>query len=193
MVPFDSPLNKHLFMCALLNFLLCSITFGTLRAAPDAARVGLECGPLNHTVALIIFIRMFSIPLIVSLGICFKHLRRFTLMMDIYTVTILLCIEVMLATMQLTQLRCYESLKTDPITGTAIFVYAMVLLITVDTMRLIYFAISREASAVIEESFDDEIELLLNEVENSSTPLQEEPQRKKPTRTIIPAPNTPGL
>ena len=137
MMPFDSPFNKHLFVCALINFLLCSITIGTLRAAPDAARVEMECGPLNHITVLLIITRVFSIPLIVSLGICFKHLRRFMLMMDIYTVTILLCIEVMLSTMQLTQLRCYESLKTDPLTGTAIFVYAMVLLITVDTMRLL--------------------------------------------------------
>ena len=100
---FFGPLSKHLFVCALLNFLLCSVTFGTFRAAADPTRVQLECGPLHHVIMIIIFFLLFSIPCIVLMCLLFKSFKHFALIIDIYTVTILLCIEVMISSMQLTQ------------------------------------------------------------------------------------------
>lgn len=173
----DSHFSKHFYVCALLNFLICSVTFGTYRAAADPTRVELECGPLNHVVMLLIFMRMFAIPCIMLLCICIKELKRYALMLDIYAVTILLCVEVMLSSMQLTQYRCYESLKTDPSDGMAIFTHAMALVITIDIMRIVYFAISREPYAHASDyPTDDEIELLLMEPEPQETPLTPQPR-----------------
>ena len=170
MAIFQGPLSKHLFVCALLNFLLCSITFGTLRAAADPTRVQLECGALYHVVMTLIFLRLFSVPCIVMMCLLFKHLSQFALILDIYVITILLCIEVMVSSMQLTQFRCYDTLKTDPSRGTAVFVYAMALLITVDTLRLVYFASSRESPLTPSHQppTDEEIELLLTDIDDDA-------------------------
>ena len=175
---FYGPLSKHLFVCALLNFLLCSVTFGTFRAAADPTRVRLECGPLHHVIMVIIFLRLFSVPCIVLMCLLFKSFKHFALIIDIYTVTILLCIEVMISSMQLTQYRCYEALKTDPSQGMAVFVYAMALLITVDTLRLVYFAAAKEHPTTPNQiPTDDEIELMLADTDDDKPP---KPQSNAP-------------
>lgn len=184
MAIFHGPLSKHLFVCALLNFLLCSITYGTFRAAADPTQVQHECGPLYPAVMAIIFLRLFSIPCIVLMCMFFKGVTAFALVIDIYIVTLLLCIEVMVSSMQLTQFRCYETLKTDPTRGTAVFVYAMTLLITLDTLRLIHFAASKPNTS-IPIITDEEIELLLAEPDEE-TPTNNKAQTTTPTTTTTP-------
>ena len=182
-----NPILRHLFVCALLNFMLCSLSFGTLRAAADDDKVRIECGSLASVTYMIIFLRLICIPSIVLLCVWFKGVTRFALMLDVYFATLFLCTELVTSSMQLTRFRCYESLKTDPTHGFAAFVYTMSLLITVDAMRVVYFVFSREEIKCKGPPTDDEIELLLQELDEDE---EEAPIRKKPTK---PAECAPGL
>lgn len=185
MIP-GGPLARHMFVCSLLNFILCSIMFGTFRAAPDRDLVLVECGSLTYVVFAIIFIRSSCIPVIAVWCTMFKTLLRYALMAEALCVTIILCMELITSATQLTRFQCYQSLKTDPDQGTAIFVHATCLVIVSDTLQLVYFICSREITKPTPAvDYDDEIELLLQEIDNTPiTPDDEDErtQRKKPTK-----------
>ena len=194
MIP-GGPLSRHMFVCSLLNFVLCSILFGTLKAAPDRDLVLIECGSLTYVVYAIIFIRSNCLPGIVIICAVFKHLTRYAFMMEAFCITATLCMELIISATQLTRFSCYQSLKTDPDVGTAIFSHAMLFIIIADTLQLVYFVCSREITTPLNTTAgDEEIELLLQEIEN--TPItaadddEEAMTRKKPTK---PAAIAPGL
>lgn len=187
-------LSRHMFVCSLLNFVLCSISFGTLKAAPDRNLVFVECGSLTYTVYATIFIRSNCLPIIAIVCTVFKNLTRYALMMEAFCITMVLCMELIISATDLTRFSCYQSLKTDPDEGTAIFVHAMCFITISDALQLVYFVCSRETThtpTVIDG--DEEIELLLQEIDNTPiTPEDEEAAttRKKPTK---PAAIAPGL
>ena len=193
MIP-GSNLSRHMFVCSLLNFVLCSISFGTLKAAPDRNLVLVDCGSLTYTVYAIIFIRSNCLPIIAIVCSVFKNLTRYALMMEAFCITMVLCMELIISATELTRFPCYQSLKTDPDEGTAIFVHAMCFITISDALQLVYFMCSREITQhPITIAADDEIELLLQEIDN--TPINSEDEeaatpRKKPTK---PAAIAPGL
>ena len=193
MIP-GGPLSRHLFVCSLLNFVLCSISFGTLKAAPDRELVLAECGSLTYVVYAVIFIRCNCLPVIVILCTIFKTLTRYAFMMEAFFITMTLCMELITSATQLTRFSCYQSLKTDPDVGTAIFAHAMCFTIIADTLQLVYFVCSREITKPLNTSTgDEEIELLLQEIESTPVTLEDEEEaviRKKPTK---PAEIAPGF
>ena len=192
MIP-GGPLSRHMFVYSLIHFILCSIAFGTLKAAPDRDLVYIECGPLTFTVYLILFIRANYIPVIVAACMLCKTITRYALMIDAYIVTIILCMEFFVSAVHLTQAKCYQSLKTDPDQGTAIFVNAMGIVIAIDTSRLVYFICSREETQQSRSlPGDDEIELLLKEIDDAPVLTTDEEEemmtRKRPTKPPAIAP-----
>lgn len=197
MIP-GGPLSRHLFVYSLIHFIMCSITYGTLRAAPNPDMVYVECGSLTFATYVVMFIRANYIPVIIGVCFFYKNVTRYALMIDAYVVTVILCIELFVCSIQLTRVGCYHSLKTDPDQGTAVFVNAMEIVIAIDACRLLYFIISREQVYHVKPiTGDEEIELLLQEIDD--TPAiqpdeeeEEEIRRKKPTKPV-PATLKPGF
>lgn len=193
---FGGPFSRHMFVYSLIHFILCSISYGTLKAAPDIDAVYIECKSLPFVVYALILVRTNYIPILCAVCYAYSKVTRYALMIDAYFITAILCVELIVSAINLTRASCYRTLKTDPDQGTAIFVNAMVVVISIDIARLVYFIISLEHTYQPKTTdADEEIELLLQEIEETPSAIEPDDdaiKRKKPTKPA-PAVLSPGL